>query len=173
MLSCSLAVGEEGFIKGWEEETLNMSKAVTYRAETGTFKVERTGVYFLYCQVQGYSDLKWAEGCFSRVLMFPQLQNSKFQVPIPNQFQFQFDHWPFCLPYAGIRLHNVPHDGHHVGLCHIGQYGLYPSNRTCKTNMLSQEHYINVASYHVRCMYTEGLMKLNEYWDLGIVYSGE
>ena len=60
-----------------------------------------------------------------------------------------------------------------VGLCHIGQYGLYPSNRTCKTNMLSQEHYINVASYHVRCMYTEGLMKLNEYWDLGIVYSGE
>ncbi|XP_063043276.1 tumor necrosis factor ligand superfamily member 12 [Engraulis encrasicolus] len=44
-------VVEDGFIKGWEEEALNMSKAVTYKPETGTFRVERTGVYFLYCQV--------------------------------------------------------------------------------------------------------------------------
>lgn len=45
------SVGEEGFIKGWEDSSLNMSKAVTYRADTGTFRVERPGVYFLYCQV--------------------------------------------------------------------------------------------------------------------------
>ncbi|XP_059381253.1 tumor necrosis factor ligand superfamily member 12-like [Carassius carassius] len=44
-------VGSEGVIKGWTEEQLNMSKAVQYDPETGTFKVERSGVYFLYCQV--------------------------------------------------------------------------------------------------------------------------
>ncbi|KAK2913547.1 hypothetical protein Q8A67_001946 [Cirrhinus molitorella] len=44
-------VGDEGVIKGWTEEQLNMSRAVQYNAETGTFKVERSGVYFLYCQV--------------------------------------------------------------------------------------------------------------------------
>uniref|UniRef100_A0A8C1KM54 Tumor necrosis factor ligand superfamily member 12-like n=1 Tax=Cyprinus carpio TaxID=7962 RepID=A0A8C1KM54_CYPCA len=41
----------EGVIKGWTEEQLNMSKAVHYDSETGTFRVERSGVYFLYCQV--------------------------------------------------------------------------------------------------------------------------
>uniref|UniRef100_A0A672RPK1 Tumor necrosis factor ligand superfamily member 12-like n=1 Tax=Sinocyclocheilus grahami TaxID=75366 RepID=A0A672RPK1_SINGR len=41
----------EGVIKGWTEEQLNMSRAVHYNPETGTFKVERSGVYFLYCQV--------------------------------------------------------------------------------------------------------------------------
>lgn len=51
-------MGDEGFIKGWVEESLNMSKAVTYKADTGTFKVERTGVYFLYCQVWVYANLK-------------------------------------------------------------------------------------------------------------------
>uniref|UniRef100_A0A673H6D2 Tumor necrosis factor ligand superfamily member 12-like n=1 Tax=Sinocyclocheilus rhinocerous TaxID=307959 RepID=A0A673H6D2_9TELE len=44
-------VGNEGVIKGWTEEQLNMSRAVHYNPETGTFKVERSGVYFLYCQV--------------------------------------------------------------------------------------------------------------------------
>ncbi|XP_026072358.1 tumor necrosis factor ligand superfamily member 12-like [Carassius auratus] len=44
-------VGSEGVIKGWTEEQLNMSKAVDYNPATGTFKVERSGVYFLYCQV--------------------------------------------------------------------------------------------------------------------------
>lgn len=44
-------VGGEGVIKGWTEEQLNMSRAVHYNPETGTFKVERNGVYFLYCQV--------------------------------------------------------------------------------------------------------------------------
>ncbi|ROL45594.1 Tumor necrosis factor ligand superfamily member 12 [Anabarilius grahami] len=44
-------VGNEGVIKGWTEEQLNMSRAVHYNPETGTFKVERNGVYFLYCQV--------------------------------------------------------------------------------------------------------------------------
>lgn len=44
-------VGSEGVIKGWTEEQLNMSKAVHYDSETGTFRVERSGVYFLYCQV--------------------------------------------------------------------------------------------------------------------------
>ncbi|XP_016366425.1 tumor necrosis factor ligand superfamily member 12-like [Sinocyclocheilus rhinocerous] len=44
-------VGSEGVIKGWTEEQLNMSRAVHYNPETGTFKVERSGVYFLYCQV--------------------------------------------------------------------------------------------------------------------------
>ncbi|XP_073693369.1 tumor necrosis factor ligand superfamily member 12 [Garra rufa] len=44
-------VGDEGVIKGWTEEQLNMSRAVQYYPETGTFKVERSGVYFLYCQV--------------------------------------------------------------------------------------------------------------------------
>ncbi|XP_056600316.1 tumor necrosis factor ligand superfamily member 12 isoform X1 [Triplophysa dalaica] len=44
-------VGTEGVIKGWTEEVLNMSRAVHYNSETGTFKVERSGVYFLYCQV--------------------------------------------------------------------------------------------------------------------------
>ncbi|CAL8327663.1 unnamed protein product [Lota lota] len=44
-------VGEGGVIRGWEEETLNMSKAVRYNKEQGTFIVERAGVYFLYCQV--------------------------------------------------------------------------------------------------------------------------
>uniref|UniRef100_A0A8C6K8M8 TNF superfamily member 12 n=1 Tax=Nothobranchius furzeri TaxID=105023 RepID=A0A8C6K8M8_NOTFU len=33
------------------ERTLNMSKAVRYNKEQGTFTVERTGVYFLFCQV--------------------------------------------------------------------------------------------------------------------------
>ncbi|KAM4611269.1 tumor necrosis factor ligand superfamily member 12 [Polymixia lowei] len=47
----SQQVGEGGVIKGWEEETLNMSKAVRYNREQGTFTVERAGVYFLYCQV--------------------------------------------------------------------------------------------------------------------------
>ncbi|XP_061091514.1 tumor necrosis factor ligand superfamily member 12 isoform X2 [Conger conger] len=47
-------VGDDGAIKGWTEELLNMSvsKAVRYDPDTGTFKVERSGVYFLYCQVQ-------------------------------------------------------------------------------------------------------------------------
>ncbi|XP_051982876.1 tumor necrosis factor ligand superfamily member 12-like [Xyrauchen texanus] len=44
-------VGNEGVIKGWTEEQLNMSRAVHYNPDTGTFKVERSGVYFLYCQV--------------------------------------------------------------------------------------------------------------------------
>ncbi|TWW63032.1 hypothetical protein D4764_03G0000400 [Takifugu flavidus] len=43
-------VGEGGVIKGWEERTLNMSKAVTYNREQGTFTVEKAGVYFLFCQ---------------------------------------------------------------------------------------------------------------------------
>ncbi|XP_071765219.1 tumor necrosis factor ligand superfamily member 12 [Centroberyx gerrardi] len=47
----SQQVGEGGVIKGWEEVTLNMSKAVRYNKEQGTFTVERAGVYFLYCQV--------------------------------------------------------------------------------------------------------------------------
>jgi len=46
-----VVVGHEGVIKGWTEEQLNMSRAVHYNPETGTFKVERSGVYFLYCQV--------------------------------------------------------------------------------------------------------------------------
>ncbi|TKS92926.1 Tumor necrosis factor ligand superfamily member 12 APO3 ligand TNF-related weak inducer of apoptosis [Collichthys lucidus] len=44
-------VGEGGVIKGWEERTLNMSKAVRYNKEQGTFIVEKAGVYFLFCQV--------------------------------------------------------------------------------------------------------------------------
>ncbi|XP_018588826.2 tumor necrosis factor ligand superfamily member 12 [Scleropages formosus] len=44
-------VGSEGIIKGWTEEELNVSKAVRYDPNSGTFKVERNGVYFLYCQV--------------------------------------------------------------------------------------------------------------------------
>lgn len=44
-------VGDDGTIKGWIEEPLNVSKAVRYYPDTGTFKVERSGVYFLYCQV--------------------------------------------------------------------------------------------------------------------------
>ncbi|XP_030636064.1 tumor necrosis factor ligand superfamily member 12 [Chanos chanos] len=44
-------VGSEGVIRGWMEEPLNMSKAVQYNTDTGTFRVERSGVYFLYCQV--------------------------------------------------------------------------------------------------------------------------
>ncbi|XP_041842051.1 tumor necrosis factor ligand superfamily member 12 [Melanotaenia boesemani] len=47
----SQQVGEGGVIKGWEERTLNMSKAVRYNKEQGTFTVERAGVYFLFCQV--------------------------------------------------------------------------------------------------------------------------
>ncbi|KAL7880278.1 hypothetical protein SRHO_G00025320 [Serrasalmus rhombeus] len=44
-------VGSEGIIKGWTEQQLNMTQAVHYNADTGTFKVVRRGVYFLYCQV--------------------------------------------------------------------------------------------------------------------------
>uniref|UniRef100_A0A3Q4FYP1 TNF superfamily member 12 n=1 Tax=Neolamprologus brichardi TaxID=32507 RepID=A0A3Q4FYP1_NEOBR len=44
-------VGDGGVIKGWEERTLNMSKAVRYNKEQGTFTVEKAGVYFLFCQV--------------------------------------------------------------------------------------------------------------------------
>ncbi|XP_026869762.1 tumor necrosis factor ligand superfamily member 12 isoform X1 [Electrophorus electricus] len=44
-------VGDEGIIKGWTEQHLNMTQAVHYNSETGTFKVMRRGVYFLYCQV--------------------------------------------------------------------------------------------------------------------------
>ncbi|KPP64014.1 tumor necrosis factor ligand superfamily member 12-like [Scleropages formosus] len=44
-------LGSEGIIKGWTEEELNVSKAVRYDPNSGTFKVERNGVYFLYCQV--------------------------------------------------------------------------------------------------------------------------
>uniref|UniRef100_A0A3P9P3M2 TNF superfamily member 12 n=1 Tax=Poecilia reticulata TaxID=8081 RepID=A0A3P9P3M2_POERE len=44
-------VGERGVIKGWEERSLNMTKAVRYNREEGTFTVQRAGVYFLYCQV--------------------------------------------------------------------------------------------------------------------------
>ncbi|XP_070786078.1 tumor necrosis factor ligand superfamily member 12 [Enoplosus armatus] len=47
----SQQVGEGGVIKGWEERTLNMSKAVRYNKEQGTFTVEKAGVYFLFCQV--------------------------------------------------------------------------------------------------------------------------
>uniref|UniRef100_A0AAY4APQ8 THD domain-containing protein n=1 Tax=Denticeps clupeoides TaxID=299321 RepID=A0AAY4APQ8_9TELE len=45
------AVGQSGLIRGWEEEALNMTRAVMYNPETGIFRVERNGVYFLYCQV--------------------------------------------------------------------------------------------------------------------------
>ncbi|XP_072543761.1 tumor necrosis factor ligand superfamily member 12 [Salminus brasiliensis] len=44
-------VGSEGIIKGWTEQQLNMTQAVQYNADTGTFRVVRKGVYFLYCQV--------------------------------------------------------------------------------------------------------------------------
>lgn len=47
-----MPVGEGGVIKGWEERTLNMSKAVRYNKEQGTFTVEKAGVYFLFCQVR-------------------------------------------------------------------------------------------------------------------------
>ncbi|XP_061664106.1 tumor necrosis factor ligand superfamily member 12 [Syngnathoides biaculeatus] len=47
----SQQVGEGGVIKGWEERVLNMSKAVSYNKEEGTFIVEKPGVYFLFCQV--------------------------------------------------------------------------------------------------------------------------
>ncbi|XP_034020622.1 tumor necrosis factor ligand superfamily member 12 [Thalassophryne amazonica] len=47
----SQQVGQGGVIKGWEERTLNMSKAVRYNKEHGTFTVEKAGVYFLFCQV--------------------------------------------------------------------------------------------------------------------------
>lgn len=46
-----VTVGEGGVIKGWEERTLNMTKAVKYNKELGTFTVEKAGVYFLFCQV--------------------------------------------------------------------------------------------------------------------------
>ncbi|XP_028856642.1 tumor necrosis factor ligand superfamily member 12 [Denticeps clupeoides] len=45
------SVGQSGLIRGWEEEALNMTRAVMYNPETGIFRVERNGVYFLYCQV--------------------------------------------------------------------------------------------------------------------------
>ncbi|KAG7464650.1 hypothetical protein MATL_G00167770 [Megalops atlanticus] len=44
-------VEADGIIKGWTEEQLNVSKAVQYNHNKGTFKVEKSGVYFLYCQV--------------------------------------------------------------------------------------------------------------------------
>ncbi|XP_060922422.1 tumor necrosis factor ligand superfamily member 12 isoform X2 [Limanda limanda] len=47
----SQQVGVGGVIKGWEERTLNMTKAVKYNKELGTFTVEKAGVYFLFCQV--------------------------------------------------------------------------------------------------------------------------
>ncbi|XP_019713975.1 tumor necrosis factor ligand superfamily member 12 [Hippocampus comes] len=47
----SQQVGQGGVIKGWEERMLNMSKAVSYNKEEGTFVVEKPGVYFLFCQV--------------------------------------------------------------------------------------------------------------------------
>lgn len=50
-----MAVGEGGVIKGWEERMLNMTKAVRYNKELGTFTVEKAGVYFLFCQVRMYS----------------------------------------------------------------------------------------------------------------------
>ena len=53
-------VGDLGVIKGWEERTLNMSKAVKYNKEQGTFTVERAGVYFLFCQVT----FCWGTGIF-------------------------------------------------------------------------------------------------------------
>ncbi|XP_048883688.1 tumor necrosis factor ligand superfamily member 12 [Brienomyrus brachyistius] len=44
-------VGTKGVIKGWTEERLNATKAVSYDPQEGAFRVERRGVYFLYCQV--------------------------------------------------------------------------------------------------------------------------
>ncbi|XP_064184928.1 tumor necrosis factor ligand superfamily member 12 [Anguilla rostrata] len=44
-------VGDDGTIKGWIEEPLNVSKAVQYDPDKGTFRVEKSGVYFVYCQV--------------------------------------------------------------------------------------------------------------------------
>ncbi|KAJ0055483.1 hypothetical protein NL108_003873, partial [Boleophthalmus pectinirostris] len=48
--SSCVAVGDGGVIKGWEERTLNMTKAVRYNKDLGTFTVEKAGVYFLFCQ---------------------------------------------------------------------------------------------------------------------------
>ncbi|XP_072573488.1 tumor necrosis factor ligand superfamily member 12 isoform X2 [Paramormyrops kingsleyae] len=53
-------VGTEGVIKGWTEERLNSTKAVSYDPQEGTFRVERRGVYFLYCQ-SGSQALKTLE----------------------------------------------------------------------------------------------------------------
>uniref|UniRef100_A0A8C6ULM2 TNF superfamily member 12 n=1 Tax=Neogobius melanostomus TaxID=47308 RepID=A0A8C6ULM2_9GOBI len=50
----SQQVGDGGVIKGWEERTLNMTKAVRYNRDLGTFTVEKAGVYFLFCQVLFY-----------------------------------------------------------------------------------------------------------------------
>lgn len=50
----SQQVGDGGVIKGWEERTLNMTKAVRYNKDLGTFTVEKAGVYFLFCQVLFY-----------------------------------------------------------------------------------------------------------------------
>lgn len=56
-----VSVGEGGVIKGWEERTLNMSKAVRYNKEQGTFTVEKAGVYFLFCQVSSCSGLNFIQ----------------------------------------------------------------------------------------------------------------
>ncbi|KAJ8008336.1 hypothetical protein DPEC_G00103770 [Dallia pectoralis] len=45
-------VESDGLIKGWTDlDKLNMSQAVKYNVNRGTFTVERAAVYFLYCQV--------------------------------------------------------------------------------------------------------------------------
>ncbi|XP_066578713.1 tumor necrosis factor ligand superfamily member 12 [Amia ocellicauda] len=42
---------DKGVIKGWVEQDLNVTSAVHYDATTGTFTLEKSGLYFVYCQV--------------------------------------------------------------------------------------------------------------------------
>ncbi|KAM9718284.1 tumor necrosis factor ligand superfamily member 12 [Menidia menidia] len=98
--SSSQQVGEGGVIKGWEERTLNMSEAVTYNKERGTFIVKRAGVYFLFCQV---------------LFNEQQSQYVKLDVvtrgPTPQKLQ--------CMEGYGTTPSAGPHSFHFVKPCQV------------------------------------------------------
>ncbi|KAK7171035.1 hypothetical protein R3I94_001059 [Phoxinus phoxinus] len=91
-------VGNEGVIKGWTEEQLNMSRAVQYNPETGTFKVERSGVYFLYCQVHFNEN---------------QSPYVKLEVSVPKGPSLQ------CIEGYGTTPASGPHRFHFLKPCQV------------------------------------------------------
>ncbi|KAG1959276.1 tumor necrosis factor ligand superfamily [Pimephales promelas] len=127
-------VGHEGVIKGWTEEQLNMSRAVHYNPETGTFKVERSGVYFLYCQVHFNEN---------------QSQYVKLEVSVPKGPTLQ------CIEGYGTTPASGSHRFHFLKPCQVS--GLLRLNKGAELKAVTGGHF----SLQTSGKHYFGLFKVN------------
>ncbi|KAG9346358.1 hypothetical protein JZ751_006669 [Albula glossodonta] len=96
------AVGDDGVIKGWTEQPLNVSKAVQYH--DGIFTVEKSGVYFLYCQVHFNERQSLYVKLEVRVEEKPKLQCMEGYGTTPSSGSHQFHFLKPCQVTGLLRL---------------------------------------------------------------------